>query len=292
MLPAPRPPAPGTLLRRVARTARSVSAVVRYPPFVAPGHFYSPLTTDTDRRRALTWTEDPGVDLNADRQRDLAVELGSVLAEPLPGPRYVPANTMFCPADAAVYRALLGRLRPGRVLEVGSGFSTAVALDEADRNPLLADLKITCVEPYPDRLLGLLQERDRDRLRLIRQPVQEATLDTFTGLRAGDILFIDSTHVVKAGSDVIWLFLHVLPRLAAGVTVHVHDVFWPFEYPQDWLRQGRDWTEAYLLHAFLAGHTGWEITFFSSWFWHRHPDLVPPALAGQQPGSIWLRKTR
>src|ERR1700690_4114420 len=105
MLPAPRPAVPGTLLRRVARTARSVTAVVRDPPFVTPGHFYSPLTTGTDRRRALSWTEVPGMDLNSGRQRDLGAALGPVLAEPLPGPRYVAANTMFCPADAAVYRA-------------------------------------------------------------------------------------------------------------------------------------------------------------------------------------------
>lgn len=287
-----RPVSPGLLLRRVARTARSVSALVRYPPYVPPGHFYSPLTAEADRRRALTWTEAPGVDLAAAAQLELARRLRPALAQPLRGPRYSPANSMFGPADASVYRAMLGWLRPERVLEVGSGFSTAVALDEADRNPALSGLEITCIEPYPDRLLGLLQERDWARLRLIRQPVQDAGLDVFGQLRAGDFLFIDSTHVVKAGSDVIWLFLHVLPRLAAGVTVHVHDVFWPFEYPQAWLRQGRDWTEAYLLHAFLAGQASWEITFFSSWFWHHHPDLVPAALAGQQPGSIWLRKTR
>jgi hypothetical protein len=85
---------------------------------------------------------------------------------------------------------------------------------------------------------------------------------------------------------------HVLPRLAAGVVAHVHDVFWPFEYPARWLRQGRDWTEAYLLHAFLPGNTSWEIMFFSSWFWQRRPDLVPPHLTAEAPGSIWLRKVR
>ncbi len=90
----------------------------------------------------------------------------------------------------------------------------------------------------------------------------------------------------------VWLFLHVLPQLAPGVVVHVHDVFWPFEYPAEWLREHRDWTENYLLHAFLIGNASWEILFFSSWFWRCHPDLVPQRLASEQPGSIWLRRVR
>ncbi len=281
-----------SVLRRAVRTARSVRTIVTSPPFVTPGHFYSPLTGEADRDRALTWTDAPGVDLAEGRQLAWADQLLPILAEPLPGPRYIPANGMFGPGDAAVYRAMLTQLRPARVLEVGSGYSTAVVLDESDTNTELAGLEITCIEPYPDRLLSLLKNRDHGRLRLLRQPVQDVGLDVYDQLGPGDVLFIDSTHVVKAGSDVVWLFLHVLPRLAAGVAVHVHDIFWPFEYPAHWLRQGRDWTEAYLLHAFLAGNTSWEISFFSSWFWQRKPGLVPQPLQGENPGSIWLRKVR
>lgn len=262
------------------------------PPYATPGHFYSPLTAEGDLARALRWDGAPGVDLAEPGQLALAAELGPLLAEPAPGPRYVPANRMFGAADAAVYRALLTHLRPARVLEVGSGYSTAVALDEADANPDLRGLAITCIEPFPDRLIGLLRESDRSRLALIRRPVQDVNAAVFERLGPSDLLFIDSTHVVKAGSDVVWLFLHVLPRLAAGVVVHVHDVFWPFEYPASWLHQRRDWTEAYLVHAFLAGNTGWEILFFSSWFWRCRPELVPRRLAAEQPGSIWIRKLR
>ncbi len=283
---------PRSMLRRAVSTARTVRKVVSSPPFVTPGHFYSPLTAEADRGRALSWAQAPGVILAEAGQLALASRLLPVLAEPLPGPRYVAANSMYGPGDAAVYRAMLGELRPSRVLEVGSGYSTAVALDESDLNPALAGLQITCIEPYPDRLLRLLKDSDHDRLSLLRQPVQDVGLDVYDELGPGDVLFIDSTHVVKAGSDVIWLFLHVLPRLAAGVVVHVHDIFWPFEYPAHWLRQGRDWTEAYLLHAFLTGNTSWEISFFSSWFWQRQPGLVPAPLAGENPGSIWLRKVR
>jgi len=283
---------PKSLIHRAVSTARTMRAVVASPPFATPGHFYSPLTADADRGRALRWTEAPGVDLAEERQLALAEQLRPLLAEPLPGPRYSAANSMYGSGDAAVYRAMLTHLGPARLLEVGSGYSTAVALDEADANPQLSGLEITCIEPFPDRLLGLLSGPDRSRLSLLRQPVQDVGLDAYDRLGRSDVLFIDSTHVVKAGSDVIWLFLHVLPRLAAGVVVHVHDVFWPFEYPAQWLRQGRDWTEAYLLHAFLAGNASWEILFFSSWWWQTQPQLVPAPLADERPGSIWLRKVR
>lgn len=225
-------------------------------------------------------------------QLALADQLIPLIAEPPPGPRYAAGNRMYGPADAAVYRAMLNYLRPARVIEVGSGYSTAIALDESDTNSDLSKLEITCIEPFPERLLGLMQGSDQDRLTLLRQPVQEVDMTMYSQLGPQDVLFIDSTHVVKAGSDVIWLFLHVLPQLASGVVVHVHDVFWPFEYPEGWLRERRDWTEDYLINAFLIDNANWEILFFSSWFWQCHTDLVPQRLALDGPGSIWLRKVR
>jgi predicted O-methyltransferase YrrM len=281
-----------SLIRRTVSTARAVQAVVARPPFVPPGHYYSPLTSDADARRSLDWNDAPGVDLREASQLALADRLRPLLSQPLSGPRYVPANDMFGAADAAVFRAMLAHLRPARLLEVGSGYSTALALDEADASPGLSGLEITCVEPFPERLLALLTAADADRVALLRQPVQEVALAAYEKLGPRDVLFIDSTHVLKAGSDVAWLFLHVLPRLAPGVIVHVHDVFWPFGYPPAWLRQRRDWTEAYLLHAFLIGNAAWEILLFPSWLWRCHPELVPEHLAGGEPGSIWLRKLR
>ena len=282
-------------LHRAARTARAIRAVLARPPYVAPGHFYSPLTTPADARRATAWVgkAEPvlaGVELGEERQLGLAANLSQFLHEPMPGPRYIAANSQYGAADAAVYRMMLNYLKPTRVIEVGSGFSTAVALDEVDHN--FPGMSITCIEPYPDRLLGLMRDSDHSRLTLLREPVQEVPLDIYDELTAGDILFIDSTHVVKAGSDVNWLLLHVIPHLAPGVAVHVHDIFWPFEYPETWLREHRDWTEGYLLHAFLIGNTAWEILWFSSWLWQCHREVVPPKLAGQGPGSIWLRRVQ
>lgn len=258
-----------------------------------PGHFYSPLTSVADARRALgrDGSAPGGVNLREREQLTLAAHLRPVLQAPLPGPRYVPDNDMYEASDAAVYRAMLQHVRPRRIIEAGSGYSTAVALDEAATDPELAGLELTCVEPYPDRLLGLLHPGDHERLSVLRQPVQDVPLAVYRTLRAGDILFVDSTHVVKPGSDVVWLVLDVFPRLAPGVVVHIHDMFWPFTYPDTWLRERRDWNEAYIVHAFLAGNAGWEILLFSSWLWQCHPDTVPRHLSDGRPGSLWLRKT-
>jgi predicted O-methyltransferase YrrM len=277
-------------LIRAHQTARAVAAAFQAPPYVKPGHYYSPLTGRDDIRRALSWPDVPGVTLNEVAQLELAAAAESVLASRAPGPRYREGdgNEMFGAADAAVYRVMLGALRPSRIIEAGSGFSTAVALDEAAADPRLTGLEMTCIEPYPARLRRLL--RPGDAVTVVEQPVQDVPLETFERLGAGDILFIDSSHVAKAGSDVTWLLLHVLPRLAAGVAVHVHDIFWPFTYPAHWLAERRDWNEAYFLHAFLAGHDSWEILLFASWLWQLHPEVVPARLADDQPGSLWLRK--
>ena len=175
------------------------------------------------------------------------LDLAPLMAE-LPVDRWQPANGMYGQADAAVLHAMLRRQRPRHLLEVGSGYSTAVALDVVARH--LPDLQITCVEPNAERLRSRL--RPGDDVVMIEAPAQEVPLETFALLDAGDILFIDSTHVLKSGSDVAWLYLHVLPTLAPGVIVHVHDIHWPFEYPERWIREGRDWTEVYLLRAFLT----------------------------------------
>lgn len=272
--------------RSVGNTARALLDAIARPPWVRPGHFYSPVNSRADVERALGWSADiPGVDLRADEQVISFRELVPLFYG-VPERRYQPNNTMYGPLDASVYQAVVRRLKPKRVIEVGSGFSTAKLLDTADR--FLPELEVVCIEPYPDRLLALLQPGDN--VEVIASPVQDVPLSLFTSLEASDILFIDSTHVAKAGSDVLWLYLHVLPRLQKGVVVHIHDVFWPFQYPAKWLHEGRNWNEDYFLHAFLCHNEAWRIELFTSWLWHQHPGLVPDALRSDDPGSIWLRR--
>ena len=279
-----------SLLRSAARRVRAAVPVLRSPPYVPPGHYYSPLTKVDDRLRALNrrCTDAPGFNLRIEQQMDLAATLAAMWAD-APRDRYRPDNSMFGAGDAAVYHSMLRHLQPRRVIEVGSGFSTAVALDTAERH--LSGLELTCIEPYPARLRSVL--RPSDVVTIIEEPVQDVPLSRYAELGAGDVLFIDSTHVVKAGSDVHWLVLHVLPVLAPGVVIHFHDVFWPFEYPDPWLAEGRDWTENYLLHAFLAYNETFHVLLFNSWLWETSPELIAahlPEAVGQRPGSLWLRK--
>ena len=276
----------GRRVRVTARTIRAGADGLRTPPFVRPGHFYSPITSADDVERALNWPADiPGIDLREREQLSLFGDL-LPLFDGVPQRRYRPKNGMYGPAEAAIFQAVVRKFQPTRVVEVGSGFSTATLMDTAD--VFAPDLKITCVEPYPDRLLALALPEDN--LEVIVKPVQDVPLDVFTSLGPSDILFIDSTHVAKAGSDVLWLYLHVLPRLQPGVLVHIHDIFWPFEYPAKWLREGRCWNESYFLQAFLCQNDSWDIELFSSWLWQKHPELVPGALRSENPGAIWLRR--
>jgi predicted O-methyltransferase YrrM len=275
-------------IRRSGRLARNTVALWRQHPYVAPGHFYSPLTTDEDAQRAEAWrgnTDITGIDLRADAQLELAAKLRPMWTVPT-STRYDPDNPQYGAADAAVLKSMLLHERPPRILEVGSGYSTAIMLDAADET----GMQISCVEPYPDRLFGRLQPGDRQRIDLQRVGAQDVPVERFASLEAGDVLFIDSTHVAKAGSDVIWLYLHVLPHVQPGVLVHIHDIFWPFEYPSEWLQQHRDWTELYLLRAMLTGTASWRIELFSSWLWTVHPETVPDELRDPGPGNIWLRK--
>lgn len=243
--------------------------------WVKPGHYYSPIPSQRDVQRP---TREPfGIDLRHDQQAALADQLDLTLA---PG-RWQEPNNMFGQPDAGTYHAMLERYRPRRVLEVGSGFSTAVALDCLERHRLEAQL--TCVEPFPQRLEGLM--KPGDRLELIRQAAQDVPLEVFTTLEPRDFLFIDSTHVVKTGSDVVFLLLHVIPRLASGVIVHVHDIHWPFTYPKRWLEEGRAWNEAYLLQALMLEPALLKVLLWGSYL----------AANGQErfkgAGSIWLERT-
>ena len=112
-------------------------------------------------------------------------------------------------------------------------------------------------------------------------------------LADGDVLFIDSSHVGKAGSDVNDLFFRIIPNLAPGVLVHVHDVLWPFDYPLDWLKEGRAWNEAYLLRAFLQFNSEWDVLYFNAWMGTHHAEAVrekAPLMLEETGASFWMRR--
>lgn len=221
--------------------------------------------------------------------RALAVDLAPHWSTLSTDKRYSRDNHMFPESDALVYHAIIREFRPKRIIEIGSGYSTAVAMDTAEKAGL--SINLTCIEPYPERLNSII--KDRDRLTLYQTVVQEVPLEKFDALESGDILFIDSSHVVKTGSDVVWNMLRILPRLKLGVLVHIHDIFWPFEYKPEWVDEGRDWTEIYLVHAFLLSNSDWKVVFFNDLAWRAFEDLVEDAAAhtaAQRPGGLWLRR--
>lgn len=264
---------------------------------VPPGHFYSPIPSLDDlssQPPAASDDDPPGIDLRPDAQLALARELALYAREapfgpePTEGLRYHLANPFFYEADGLVYHCLLRHWRPRRVVEVGSGYSSAVLLDTRDRDPGIA-AEVTCIDPYPERLRTLL--RPGDDVQVLAAPVQEVDPAVFDALEPGDLLFIDSSHVSKAGSDVNRLLLEVLPRLPAGVHVHIHDIFFPFEYPPEFLFGGMAWNEAYLVRALLVGSSAFAVTWWNSYLAARHLAEVEAVLPGWRPGScssLWL----
>ncbi|MDQ1713254.1 MAG: hypothetical protein QOE45_2704 [Frankiaceae bacterium] len=277
-----------------AADARAAVAVCGIFP---PGHFYSPIPSraDLETYADLIWrerTELPGIDLRAAEQLALLPRLADAAATVFRSGegRYNPVNDQFSWKDGVTLAGMLALHRPPRVVEVGSGWSSALTLDVRDRLPDW-DPELTFVEPYPARLESLLRPGDEHGVTIHTKPVQDVDPNVITRLEAGDLLFIDSTHVSRAGSDVNVLLLDLVPRLRPGVLVQVHDVFWPFEYPRDWLDEGRFWNEDYVLRALLVGNPSLRIVWFNAWLDATHHDAVSARFADwdRNPGgSLWL----
>ena len=273
-----------------------------------PGHFYSPIV-DTEalaKERARIWPADPqilGIEFDDASHRHV---LQDILPRQLPAydyPETLPdsdtltsfytRNSQFSWLDARSLFALLREWRPRRIVEVGSGYSSLLMAD-VNRRFLDDDCEITCIEPYPR---PFLQAGVPGIARLLVQRVQEVPLREFSRLEAGDVLFIDSSHVAKTGSDVNHLYFEVLPRLAPGVRIHVHDIFLPHDYPQDWaVTDNRSWNEQYLLRALLMYSQAFRVVFGCSYAFHRFPEevraaLALPSAAAFGGGSFWMEKT-
>jgi predicted O-methyltransferase YrrM len=271
--------------------------------WMSPGHFYSPIPSleEVRAREAELFGPPPpslpGIDLREQEQIALIKGLARFYGE-LPFPRTQSAETRYwfenwaySYADAIFLYSMLRHLEPRRVIEVGSGFSSAAMLDTAER--WLPETSFTFIDPDTSTLDALLRPGDRERVSVIRARLQDVPLTTFDALVANDILFIDSTHVSKTGSDVNRIVFDILPRLAPGVHVHFHDVFYPFEYPKEWVYEGRAWNEDYILRAFLEYNGAFEIVLFGTWLARFHRDLLQelmPLTLENPGGSLWLTR--
>jgi hypothetical protein len=271
--------------------------------FVPPGHFYSPLPdvseVENDKARIyLLPQSDDGVDLHIEHQFALLQQLLCYYPsfcwheERTKDLRYWLRNDYFGWGDAVILFGMLRHFSPKRVIEIGSGFSSALMLDTNDRFRQ-GQIQFSFIEPHAERLRQLLKPSDQVTVRLHETEVQKVPLEVFDELEPNDILFVDSSHVAKIGSDVNHILFRVVPRLRADVLIHFHDIFYPFEYPMDWIREGRAWNEAYLLRAFLQYNSHFEIVLFNNFTVHQWRDYIAakaPLMATNSGSSFWFRR--
>jgi SAM-dependent methyltransferase len=267
------------------------------------GHYYSPMydTRELASRRDRLWPPTPretvGIDWQDSAQLDLCQVFGrqqklDFIDDPGEDPTvYYASNDQYPPLDAWVLAGILEERRPQRMIEVGSGFSTLVSA-RVNRERLDLSMKLTCIEPYPRDFLTAGVDGVGE-LRV--EPVQDTPMELYYELAAGDVLFIDTAHTVKTGGDVTWIFAEVIPRLAPGVLIHIHDVFLPGDYPQDWVMEGWGWNENYLVRAFLSFNDQFDIVWGSQYMLHNHRDEVIaafPGLPADTPSgaSLWIQR--
>jgi hypothetical protein len=268
-----------------------------------PGHFYSPLLDTqligpTDMGMPFDgeeWWEH--IDLRPDAQRDYYQDLVDnypFLDFPKKKNdsfRYFSENNWFPLGDAFALSSIIQKEKPRRIVEVGSGFSSAVILDTLGKTQSTAEL--TFIEPFPSRLESLLEEGDKFIAEIIVKRVQEVPMSVFEQLDPQDVLFIDSSHVAKIGSDLTFLILRVLPRLKPGVIVHFHDIFYPWSYPASWIRDGQSWNETLFLRAFLLGNPQFEIMAFNAYAGKNFAEIFhekQPSFLTNSGGGFWIKK--
>jgi hypothetical protein len=246
----------------------------------------------------------PGIDWNVAGQLEFlgkltyAEELAGILdakpADAKPGSlRFHFNNGAFESGDAEVWYQLIRAFKPGRIFEIGSGNSTLLAVEAIRRNR--ADdpayrCDHRCIEPYEMPWL------EKTGASVIRKKVEDLGTGFFSELRENDVLFIDSSHVIRPQGDVLFEYLELLPSLNRGVIVHVHDIFSPRNYPREWLEGNvRFWNEQYLLEAFLSDNDNWKILGALNYLRHNHyaalKSVAPYLTPEREPGSLYLQKT-
>jgi hypothetical protein len=277
--------------------------------FVPPGHYYSPIPSKEDHKRVFDEINPghSGIDIKENNQLAFIEELAPYYESIPDFPfekgekyRYSYENHYYSFSDATIFSCLVQHVKPRKIIDIGGGDTTLLILDLNDTVFQKLPAEVTVIEPYPDRLKSMLWPNDR--LTIITDKVQNVDLSLFDQLQSGDILFLDSTHVSKLGSDVNYILFEILPRLKPGVMIHVHEIFFPFEYPSSFYFDGKYWNELYLWRAFLMYNTCFEISLFNSFLEYRYPDILrqkfpryfkqglPDVVVQNQGSSLWIKK--
>lgn len=268
------------------------------------GHYYSPVFSieDVKSREFEIWRnvnkeKISGIELRIEEQKKLILQFLKFYDE-LPfknekqdNIRFKYNNNYYSYADGIILYSMIRQFEPKRIIEIGSGFSSMVMLDT---NEFFFDnqIDLTFIDPYPERLFSLMKESDIKQTKVIECDVQLVPLNVFEKLQAGDILFIDSTHISKTGSDVNYILFEIFPIIKNGVLIHFHDVFYPFEYPKEWVFQGINWNENYILKAFLMHNEKFEVKLFSEYLYRHHKDVFigMPLCYNYAGSNLWLEK--
>jgi predicted O-methyltransferase YrrM len=199
---------------------------------------------------------------------------------------------LFVSADADYWYNIIRLKKPKRIIEIGSGYSTLMALNAVNKNKVEDsnyECKHICIEPYEMSWLS------KTNVTLIREKVEEISLDIFKELEFNDILFIDSSHMIRPQGDVLFEYLQIFPSLQKGVIVHLHDIFTPKGYLKSWvMNEVKFWNEQYLLEAFLTSNHEWEILGALNYLRHNHFEKLssksPHLTKESEPGSFYMQK--
>lgn len=275
---------------------------------ITPNHFYQPIP-DTRRLKDDLWSkysELVGININERKQLELLSLFVSNFKHeyerfprqqtPTPHEYYV-HNRFFGSVDGEILYCMIRHFKPRRIYEIGSGYSTYLSAQAVQKNveeDNAYECELVAIEPQPNRIL---KDGFPGLSKLVSQEVQDFPVSEFEKLTWNDILFIDSSHVLRIGNDVQCEYLEILPRLNKGAIVHIHDIFLPAEYPKEWvLRDYRFWTEQYLLQAFLTFNECFEVLWAGSYIHLKHPGRLETAFSSynkdrEWPGSFWMRRT-
>jgi predicted O-methyltransferase YrrM len=270
------------------------------------GEFYSPMydTREMEQIKDRLWPPEPreilGIDWRDYEQLALCADVFSTQSffqfpeESTDPSEFFVKNGQYPPLDAWVLEGMLRHYRPRRMIEVGCGFSTLITA-RVNREELSQDMDLVCIDPYPKPFLA--DEAVEGISEIRPEKVEDAPLELFEQLEANDVLFIDTSHTVKTGCDVTWLFHEILPRLHPGVVVHIHDIFLPHEYPEPWVLEGWGWNEMYLVRSFLQFNSAFEILWGAMYMLtHHHGEVVGafpdyPKYSSMAGASMWIRRT-
>ncbi len=279
---------------------------------ITPNNFYQPVP-DTRTLKDDLWSKHSelvGIDINEKKQLELlSLFVSKFKSEYDRFPKnktskpyeYYVNNMWFESVDGEILYCMIRHYKPRRIFEIGSGYSTCLSAQAILKNREEDDdyeCELVAIEPYPN---DILKTGFPGLSKLIPKKVQDIPLSEFKKLKDNDILFIDSSHVLKIGSDVQYEFLEILPRLNKGVIVHVHDIFLPAEYPKRYvLEDYRFWNEQYLLQAFLSFNNTFEVLWAASYMHLKYPDRLKDAFTSYErddkrwwiPHSFWMRRIK